>query len=160
MFILIRVSIHSSGLPQILSLPACFLSIETVGIMPSHLTLTKDLCGAGEQLLQRTWFQFPELTCWLKSICNSSFKDSNTLFWPSCVSDTQMAHIHIRQTNTHMHKVKTNKPLKNDYFICMSVLPSCMYVHHMCAWCPWSLEEGVWSPGTVVKNDCESPCRC
>lgn len=46
----LRVSIHSSGLPQILSLPACFLNIETVGIMPSHLTLTKDLCGAGEQL--------------------------------------------------------------------------------------------------------------
>lgn len=30
----LRVSIHSSGLPQILNLPACFLSIETVGITP------------------------------------------------------------------------------------------------------------------------------
>lgn len=30
------------------------------------------------------------------------------------------------------------------FLICipyMCVLPACMFVHHMCAWCPWRSEE-------------------
>jgi hypothetical protein len=34
------------------------------------------------------------------------------------------------------------------YFVCMSVLSVCMYVHHMCAWCPWKQEEDAGSLGT------------
>lgn len=32
------------------------------------------------------------------------------------------------------------------YFICMSVLPACMFVHHMCVWCQQWLGEGVRPP--------------
>ena len=34
----------------------------------------------------------------------------------------------------------------------MSVLLTCMYVHHMRAWKP---EEGIGSPGTGVTDGCE-----
>ena len=33
----------------------------------------------------------------------------------------------------------------------MSVLPECMYVHNMCAWCLWKSQEGFGSSGTEVK---------
>jgi hypothetical protein len=28
------------------------------------------------------------------------------------------------------------------YLMCRSVLPTCMYMHHLCAWCPQRSEEG------------------
>lgn len=31
------------------------------------------------------------------------------------------------------------------YFVHMNVLPSCMYMYHMCAWCPRRLEQGIGS---------------
>lgn len=42
----------------------------------------------------------------------------------------------------------TNFSFLFNYFIVMSLLPACLYVHCMCAWCPWSLEEVHGSPGT------------
>ena len=33
-------------------------------------------------------------------------------------------------------------------FMCMSVLSASMCVHHVCAWCLWSLEEDVTSSGS------------
>lgn len=39
----------------------------------------------------------------------------------------------------------------------MGVLPICMSVHHVCAWCP---RKGVGSPGTGVSNGCELPGGC
>jgi hypothetical protein len=42
----------------------------------------------------------------------------------------------------------------------MCVLPTRMYVQHVCAWYPWRLEEGVRSPGTGVKDACETPHGC
>lgn len=41
----------------------------------------------------------------------------------------------------------------------MSVLPACMYVHHVNAWGPQRPEEGTESPGTGIANGCESPCK-
>lgn len=42
----------------------------------------------------------------------------------------------------------------------MFYLFACMYVHHMCAWCPWMPGEGDRYPGTRVKDDCELLCGC
>lgn len=42
-------------------------------------------------------------------------------------------------------------------FMCASILSACMYVHHKCAWCSWSPEEGIGSPGTGIGNGCELP---
>lgn len=45
-------------------------------------------------------------------ICNSSFKGSNALFWPSQEPVMQVGHRHMCKQNTHTHKIKT-KPIKN-----------------------------------------------
>ena len=42
----------------------------------------------------------------------------------------------------------------------MSVLPACMYVYHMYAWCQWRPEEGIGSPGTGVLDGCEALYEC
>lgn len=38
------------------------------------------------------------------------------------------------------------------YFICMSVLLTCMSPYHPCTWCFWRSEEGLRSPRTGVLN--------
>lgn len=45
-----------------------------------------------------------------------------------------------------------------DYFMCMNVLPLCLYVHYMLTWCPQRSEEGVGSSGTRVIDGFELPC--
>lgn len=42
----------------------------------------------------------------------------------------------------------------------MTVLPACISVYHMHAWCPQRSEEGIRSPGTGVPDNCELPCGC
>lgn len=39
------------------------------------------------------------------------------------------------------------------YFIRMSILPACLYVHYLCAWCLQRPKEVVGSPGTGVTDD-------
>jgi hypothetical protein len=39
------------------------------------------------------------------------------------------------------------------YLMCMNVLPPCMYVHHMHAWCPQRPEEGIECPETGFIDD-------
>lgn len=39
---------------------------------------------------------------------------------------------------------------KEKPFMCMGVLPTCMSVYQLCAWCPWRLEEDIRSPGTEI----------
>lgn len=41
--------------------------------------------------------------------------------------------------------------------MCAYVLPAYMCAHHMSAWCLRRSEEGIGSPGTGVKDGCESP---
>lgn len=43
---------------------------------------------------------------------------------------------------------------------CMSVLLPCMYVRHVCAWCPQKSEEGVESSEAGAMDDCEPARRC
>ena len=45
------------------------------------------------------------------------------------------------------------------YFMCVSILATCMAVH-MYARCPQKSEEGIRSPGTRVTDGCEPPCGC
>lgn len=40
----------------------------------------------------------------------------------------------------------------------MSVLPTCIFVYYMHAWCPWRLAEGVRFLGTEVTDNCEVGC--
>lgn len=42
----------------------------------------------------------------------------------------------------------------------MTISPTCMYVYHMNAWCPWRSKEGTGSPGTGVINGYEPPYWC
>lgn len=44
-------------------------------------------------------------------------------------------------------------------FMCVSVLPGCMYLYHVRAWCLCGLEEGTGFPGTGVTG-WELPCGC
>lgn len=46
------------------------------------------------------------------------------------------------------------------YFICVSVLPACMYMYkyHMFGWCLQRSKEDVESPGTGVADGCKPPC--
>lgn len=46
------------------------------------------------------------------------------------------------------------------YFMYMSVLPACRYVHHVCAWYLWRPEESVGSSRTRVTGSCEPSYRC
>jgi hypothetical protein len=41
-----------------------------------------------------------------------------------------------------------------------SILYECIFVHHMCAWCPQKSEEGIGPPRTRVKNGGKPPCEC
>jgi hypothetical protein len=43
------------------------------------------------------------------------------------------------------------------YFMCLSVLPACMYVYYVCAWCPQRSEESIGSPGTGIIDGWELP---
>ena len=36
----------------------------------------------------------------------------------------------------------------------MSDLPACIYVDHMCVWCPQKTEGGIRSPATASRDDC------
>jgi hypothetical protein len=45
-------------------------------------------------------------------------------------------------------------------FLFMGVLPACMSVYHVHAWCPQWLEEGIGSPGTRITDDFELLCGC
>lgn len=40
------------------------------------------------------------------------------------------------------------------YFMYMTVLPTYIYVYHMCAWCSRSSEESIRSPGTGDRDGC------
>ena len=44
-----------------------------------------------------------------------------------------------------------------NLFMLMNVLPACVPVSHVCAWCLWRSEEGIGSPETGVTDDCEPP---
>lgn len=44
--------------------------------------------------------------------------------------------------------------------MCTGVLPLCLPIHHMHAWCPQRPEEDAGSPGTGVTEDCELLCEC
>lgn len=48
------------------------------------------------------------------------------------------------------------------HFMCMSVLPTNMYMHHvcMCVWCPQKPEEDIRPRVTAVPDDCEPPLGC
>lgn len=42
----------------------------------------------------------------------------------------------------------------------MAVLPACMYLYHVPAWCLWRPEKGIRSPRTGVTDSCESLYGC
>lgn len=44
--------------------------------------------------------------------------------------------------------------------MCVSVLPGCILVHNMHAWCPQRSEEVIRFPGKGVKDGCTPPCGC
>lgn len=44
--------------------------------------------------------------------------------------------------------------------MCVCVLPVCIRVHHMHAWCPPDSEVGIRSLGTGTVDGCKLPCRC
>ena len=45
-------------------------------------------------------------------------------------------------------------------FVCMNVLPVCIYVYYMHGWCLRWQEEGAGSLGTRVIGSCGLPCEC
>lgn len=44
--------------------------------------------------------------------------------------------------------------------MCLIILPACMYVNHVYAWCPQRSDEGVGSPGTGVTGGFKFLCGC
>lgn len=45
--------------------------------------------------------------------------------------------------------------------MCMdNISPICIYLHHVCVWCLWTLEEDLGSPGTGVIDSGEQLCGC
>ena len=42
----------------------------------------------------------------------------------------------------------------------MSILPACMCMHHVHAWCLQRPGQGVRSPGTGVMEGCKKQCGC
>ena len=40
------------------------------------------------------------------------------------------------------------------FLMSMSILPECIYVHHVCGWCLWGSEEGTIAPGNRVPMTC------
>lgn len=43
-------------------------------------------------------------------------------------------------------------------FCCMNVLPTCMYIYWVCAWCPGKPKESVGCSGSRIKGCCKRPC--
>lgn len=46
------------------------------------------------------------------------------------------------------------------HFMCMSVLPSCIYIYHVLYWCLRRSKEGVESPRTEITDSIELTCGC
>jgi hypothetical protein len=46
------------------------------------------------------------------------------------------------------------------YFMCVSVLPACMSVYHVCAWCPQGSEDGAEFTAAGVVGGCKPLCGC
>jgi hypothetical protein len=46
-------------------------------------------------------------------ICDSRFREFDTLFWPPWALGMQVVHIHKYRQNAHTHKIKIDKSLKN-----------------------------------------------
>lgn len=44
--------------------------------------------------------------------------------------------------------------------MCISALPACIYVCHVCVWCPQRSEGGIRSLGTEISDVCKPPCGC
>lgn len=42
----------------------------------------------------------------------------------------------------------------------MCVLPVCVSVHHVHAWCPWEPEEGIGSPRTRDTDEIQMVVHC
>jgi hypothetical protein len=73
-----------------------------VGAMERHLS------GKGSY----TCVWFPEHMWFLTAISNTSSRVTNTLFWPPLCMQTLMWNRHTLKQNSHSHKIKTNKFLK------------------------------------------------
>lgn len=43
-------------------------------------------------------------------------------------------------------------------FMCIGILPACMSVDQVCAWCPQEAEEGVRSSEIEIKDPCKLKC--
>lgn len=55
----------------------------------------------------------------------------------------------------HIPSISLPRDIGLFNFGCMSILLTCMYVYHECAWgLPWS-QEGIGFLGTGVMHDCE-----
>lgn len=72
-------------------------------------------------LLQRTWVPFPTPTWWLTTACNSSSRESDTLFWLLKTPGTHVMYIHTWRQNTHIKYDKINLTNKNVR-CCLSAL--------------------------------------
>jgi hypothetical protein len=46
------------------------------------------------------------------------------------------------------------------YFMYMNVLPACIYMHNVCAWCPQRPMKALDPPGAGVIDSCDLLCGC
>lgn len=114
---------------------------------------------------------------WLYSISRMEEQVQAHEFWPGSVNrpDLPLFYLHLPKQYTLLTfpcQIGISKALgiwwfvflKNIYlfdFMCVSVLPGCMYVYHMYELqYTWSSEESVKSPMSVFMDDCEPPCVC
>lgn len=117
----------------------------------------------------------------LTTACNSSSRGPYTLLWPSWTLFSTYTHIvkiivflfwenpKVQITFiTFLHYWSVNEMdfwCLNTlrfiiYFMCMSILPACIYVYHICVClCLWKSEEDTGSHGTGVADSWEPPCR-
>jgi hypothetical protein len=56
-----------------------------------------------------------------------------------------------RQKKKKKKEKRKKRLIRFTYFMCINALPACMYVYHMCVWCPCR-SEYIRSPETGVMD--------
>lgn len=85
----------------------------------------KEFEGAGEKVVKILWFLFQRIQVWFlaptwcfTTVCNSSFRASDFLFWPPW---TPWVQTHMQATH-HTHTIQKNKVENEEEILCQLLI--------------------------------------
>lgn len=101
------------------SIPVTFVLISVNFTFEKYFFLGAGKSGQSTGCLCRGPVFIPALPGQLLAICNSSSKESNTVFWPEPTQQLHAVHRHVCGGNTPTHKVIPGRCLGAWPFVCL-----------------------------------------